>query len=258
MLGLVLVFLVVPSTSMTKSHKSSAGKSSIRKPASNEWHSWWSRLFIPNSLHKCILSRWAWSAHWLASNTCRLWDSSSRRDSINARRRRPLAGEAFTPSQKTRTFLCFCVCPGIVLDIREGQPSAPSDWHFLEGGGGFKSDGNFYPSSMASPYSHALASRLKKVRVSSDHLPPTSTPKTTNLARLWRPTPDTWRSYCGFFFFATRQTWHIKTNCAQTGHSPNIQTRVSEVPFHIVRKPHQILRIRRGPAETWPPCCGTR
>ena len=35
-------------------------------------------------LHKCILSRWAWSAHWLAFNNCRLWDSSSRRDSNNA------------------------------------------------------------------------------------------------------------------------------------------------------------------------------
>ena len=27
--------------------------------------------------------RWAWSAHWLASSNCRLWDWSSRRDSIN-------------------------------------------------------------------------------------------------------------------------------------------------------------------------------
>ena len=37
MLGLVLVlFGVVPGTSMTKSHKSSAGKPSIRKPASND------------------------------------------------------------------------------------------------------------------------------------------------------------------------------------------------------------------------------
>ena len=48
------------------------------------WHSWWRRLFISNSLHKCMLWRWAWSAHWLAFNNCRLWDSCSRCDSIDA------------------------------------------------------------------------------------------------------------------------------------------------------------------------------
>ena len=41
-------------------------------------------LSITNLLHKCILSRWAWSVHRLASRNCRLWVSSSRRDSLNA------------------------------------------------------------------------------------------------------------------------------------------------------------------------------
>ena len=33
--------------------------------------------------------------------------------------------------KKTRTILCFYACPGVVLDIREGQPRPPSDGHFL-------------------------------------------------------------------------------------------------------------------------------
>ena len=32
---------------------------------------------------KCIISRWAWSAYWLAFNNCRLWDSSYRCGSNN-------------------------------------------------------------------------------------------------------------------------------------------------------------------------------
>ena len=31
-----------------------------------------------------------------------------------------------TPSKNT-DFLCFCTCPGVLLDIREGQPRPPSD-----------------------------------------------------------------------------------------------------------------------------------
>ena len=70
------------------------------------------------------------------------------------RRRRPLAGDVFTKRKKTLTFLCllasfltfekvnpgplsecFCACPGVLLDIREGQRQPPSDWHFFFWGG---------------------------------------------------------------------------------------------------------------------------
>ena len=45
----------------------------------------WRRRFLnSNSPHKFILSRWAWSAHWLAWRNCNLWDSSPRCASINA------------------------------------------------------------------------------------------------------------------------------------------------------------------------------
>ena len=39
----------------------------------------------------------------------------------------------FHQKKKTRTFLCLCVCPGVVLDIREGQPQPPQTDIFLEG-----------------------------------------------------------------------------------------------------------------------------
>ena len=29
--------------------------------------------------------------------------------------------------KKHGLFLCFCACPGVILDIREGQPRPPSD-----------------------------------------------------------------------------------------------------------------------------------
>ena len=37
--------------------------------------------------------------------------------------------------KKTRTFLCFCACPGVVLDIREGQPRHPPQTDIFLGGG---------------------------------------------------------------------------------------------------------------------------
>ena len=41
-----------------------------------------------------------------------------------------------SPKKKTLTFLCLCACPGVVLDIREGQRRAQPQTDMLLGGRG--------------------------------------------------------------------------------------------------------------------------
>ena len=43
---------------------------------------------------------------------------------------------ALSQKKKTLTFLCLCACPGVVLDIREGQRRAPLRLTFCWAGGG--------------------------------------------------------------------------------------------------------------------------
>ena len=66
-----------------------------------------------------------------------------------SRRRRPTAGDAFTLSKKHGLFCSFVLAPGVVLDIREGQPG-PLRLTFFWRGRGVPTTGKMPPPAMSS------------------------------------------------------------------------------------------------------------
>ena len=83
------------------------------------------------------------------------------------------------------------------LRLRPSLPGAPTGWWQMLGlpctttgkpSATAMPARPFVGATCARPLTFARASGLKKVRVSGAHLPPTSTPKTTSLARARGPT----------------------------------------------------------------------